>query len=210
MVVFVRTFVELYCAAMQVFKRCWTQRFSEILLKPLKVWKYAACKFTWESGKFCSFMKIRIVWLQISSSLSVAVQLYSTFLPIVKKVDERAWVLITYRPKQYLRTWYTQVWHFCQNKYNEDQNTHTKKTLNKLWGPLLSLKRIAADALLLRRWCCFASVGFGMSLQKKIQTPSWIWIRFHVNHQFKPVLSIDKDLLSRVLLSNIDLIVLFN
>ena len=44
----------------------------------------------WESGKLCSFMKIRIVWLQISSSsCSVAVQLYSTFLPIVKKVDER-------------------------------------------------------------------------------------------------------------------------
>ena len=42
---------------------------------------------------------------------------------------------------------------------------HTKQTLKptkilkiKRWNlPLLSLKRIAADALLFRRWCCFAS-----------------------------------------------------
>ena len=162
----------------------------------------------WESGKFCSFMKIRIVWLQISSSsCSVAVQLYSTFLPIVKKVDERAWVLITYRPKQYLRTWYTQVWHFCQNKYNEDQNTqkNNKKTLGTFAVfEENCCRRIAVEEVVLLCLC-----GVWDESTKKIQTPTWSWIRFHVNHQFKPVLSIDKDLLSRVLLSNIDLNFLF-
>ena len=116
----------------------------------------------WESAKFCSFMKIRIVWLQISSSLSVAVQLYPTFLPILKKVDERAWVLMTNKTQNNICGLGTQ-------KFDTFAKTNILKTKIKrlLWEPLLSLKRIAADALLLRRWCCFASVGFGMSLQKK-------------------------------------------
>ena len=116
----------------------------------------------WESAKFCSFMKIRIVWLQISSSLFVAAQLYPTFLTILKKVNERAWVLMTNKTQNNICGLGTQ-------KFDTFAKTNMTKTRvqKKLWEPLLSLKRIAADALLLRRWCCFASVGFGMSLQKK-------------------------------------------
>ena len=115
----------------------------------------------WESAKFCSFMKIRIVWLQISSSLSVAVQLYPTFLPILKKWMKGHGFWWPIKHKIIFADSVHKNWHFWQGKYNEDQN---KKLL---WEPLLSLKRIAADALLLRRWCCFASVGFEMSLRKK-------------------------------------------
>ena len=159
-----------------------------------------AC-LNWEVAKFCSFMKIRIVWLQISPSLSVAVQLYSTFRPMVKKVNERA--LMTNNTKWYLRTWYAKVWHFCQDKYDEDQNT--KKTLGTFAVfEENCCRRIAVEEVVLLCLC-----GVSDESTKKIQTPSWSWTRFHVYHQFKPVLSIDKDLLSRVLLSNIDLIVLF-